>query len=266
MGNSSSSSGSSSISVADVLALVSQEEADARAAAPVHDGPAPSESELPSKLSALGVEMGEASIPDAIRCWRYVAEQDFWRNHYNSHPNKKRVKAWLFVHGKFRASAASLVDAAESMHTAITQGCEASKTDSASRRVDSSLKSLVGKVEKHSDFEDTQLFRFFKEHVPEVGDHIRDLEADHSEKQLENDALDSVRTIRCAPQTAGGTSSGDDLASAAAAVEALKAYVASLEAHLEKEERAIVGRWLNLDAEMYAKYRTYLVGKYKLVY
>ena len=94
----------------------------------------------------------------------------------------------------------------------------------------------------------------------------RDLEADHSEKQLENDALDRIRTLRCAPQTAGGTSSGDDLASAAAAVEALKAYVASLEAHLEKEERAIVGRWLNLDAEMYAKYRTYLVGKYKLVY
>lgn len=94
----------------------------------------------------------------------------------------------------------------------------------------------------------------------------RNLEADHAEKQLEDNALDRIRTLRCAPQTAGGTSSGDDLASAAAVVEALKAYVSSLEAHLEKEERAIVGRWLNLDAEMYAKYRTYLVGKYKLVY
>lgn len=34
----------------------------------------------------------------------------------------KRVKAWLFVHGKFRASAASVIDAAEAMHTAITKG------------------------------------------------------------------------------------------------------------------------------------------------
>lgn len=94
----------------------------------------------------------------------------------------------------------------------------------------------------------------------------RDLEADHSEKQLETDALDRINTLRCAPMTAGGTSSGDDLMSAAAAVDALKAYAAGLEAHLEKEERAVVGAWLNLDPEMYAKYRTYLVGKYRLVY
>lgn len=35
------------------------------------------------------------------------------------------------------------------------------------------FKSLLGKVDKHSDFEDTQLFRFFKENVPEAGDEIR---------------------------------------------------------------------------------------------
>lgn len=94
----------------------------------------------------------------------------------------------------------------------------------------------------------------------------RDLEADHSEKQLETDALDRLKTLLSAPTTAAGTSSGDDFAAAAAAVAAVKAYVASLEAHLEREERILVGRWLNLDAEMYAKYRTYLVGKYRLVY
>ncbi|CAN0248240.1 unnamed protein product, partial [Scytosiphon promiscuus] len=47
---------------------------------------------------------------------------------------------------------------------------------------------------------------------------------------------------------------------------ALEAYASSLNAHLAREERALVGPWLNLDAEMYAKYRTYLVGKYRLVY
>lgn len=62
MGNS-SSSGSSSISVAEVLRLIAQEEAESRADSPLHDGPAPSEAEVPSALSALGVDMGEASGP-----------------------------------------------------------------------------------------------------------------------------------------------------------------------------------------------------------
>lgn len=67
MGNvsssSSSNSGSSSVSVADLLEVVAQQEKESRVAAPVHDGPAPGESELPSELLALGVEMGEASVP-----------------------------------------------------------------------------------------------------------------------------------------------------------------------------------------------------------
>lgn len=64
MGNTSStSSGSSTVSVADLLEVVKQQEAESRAAAAVHDGPAPSESELSSELSTLGVEMGEASVP-----------------------------------------------------------------------------------------------------------------------------------------------------------------------------------------------------------
>lgn len=53
---------------------------------------------------------------------------------------------------------------------------------------------------------------------------------------------------------------------AAEVVVALKSYAASLEGHLEREERVLVAKWLNLDPEEYAKYRTYLVGKYKLVY
>lgn len=54
-----------------------------------------------------------------------------------------------------------------------SSGCAASKTETASRAVESSFKTLLGKVDKHSDFEDTQLFRFFKENVPEVGDQMR---------------------------------------------------------------------------------------------
>lgn len=39
--------------------------------------------------------------------------------------------------------------------------------------MEASFKTLVKKIEQHSDFEDTQLFRFFREHVPEVQDDIR---------------------------------------------------------------------------------------------
>lgn len=92
------------------------------------------------------------------------------------------------------------------------------------------------------------------------------LEVDHADKKLENDARNCLMTVRSAPTTAGGVSGGADVAAAAAAVEALKAYVASLKEHLEREERVIVSAWLNLEPEMYAKYRTYLMGMYKLVY
>ncbi|CAN0347733.1 unnamed protein product [Pylaiella littoralis] len=272
MGNISGSSSSSgdvrSISATEVLELVAREEAQRGTTCPrvLADQPTPGEGELSSRLLALGVDMGEASVADATRCWQLVAEQGFWRDHYDWHPGKKRVKAWLFVHQKFRASAESIVEAAEAMQTGITGGCEASKTDKASRKVESSFKSLLGKVDKHSDFEDTQLFRFFEENTPEIAGQISALEADHAENQLETGARECLTTLRSAPTTAGGVSGGADVAAAAAAVDALKAYVASLKGHLDREERAIVGPWLNLDPEMYLKYRTYLVGKYRLVY
>ncbi|CBJ28442.1 hypothetical protein Esi_0105_0060 [Ectocarpus siliculosus] len=172
----------------------------------------------------------------------------------------------MFVHGKFRSSATSIVQAAESMQSGVEGGCSSTKTESAVGKIERSLRSLLGKVAKHSDFEDAQLFLFFKENLPDLEGQIRDLEADHSETNLGNDALDRIRNLRSAPTTAGAVSGGADVASAQAVVVALKAYAESLEIHLEREERVLVPRWLNLSAEMYAKYRTYLVGKYRLVY
>lgn len=94
----------------------------------------------------------------------------------------------------------------------------------------------------------------------------RDLEADHSEKLEEDRALALLKGLReggeddDAPATTAGEQAATDT------VTALKRYVASLEGHLEREERALVGRWLNLTPELYTTYRTYLVGKYRLVY
>ena len=95
--------------------------------------------------------------------------------------------------------------------------------------------------------------------VPARASVCRDLEAEHSETQLEKSALALLKPLQEEP--AAVTSE-----LAAEAVSALKTYTTSLESHLQKEERALVATWLNLDADQYAKYRTYLVGKYRLAY
>ena len=92
----------------------------------------------------------------------------------------------------------------------------------------------------------------------------RDLEADHSDKQLEQSVLSSLKSVR--EQEQPEQRSANSEAAADAAVAALKNYTASLERHLLVEERTLVSRWLNLTPELYAKYRSCLKGKYKLVY
>lgn len=250
---------SSTIPATEVLRVTASEEKERGEPAPATDQSIPGDEDLRAGLLMLGVDIGDASMPDARRCWGIVAEQDFWRHHHELHPKKKRVKTWMFVHGKFRASASSVVGAAETMHAAVAEGCPAAKTAAAAAGIESSFRTLLSKIEAHGNFEDTQLFKFFKENVQESGDTMRDLEAEHSETQLEQKALALLKPLQEAPAAATSEM-------AAEAVAALKTYTASLESHLEKEERALVARWLNLDPEQYAKYRTYLVGKYRLAY
>jgi len=81
MGNS-SSAGSGSIPAAEILAMISREEADAGTKLLVSDLPVPGEDQLASKLLALGVEMGESSVPGAemvnCRCCRERLQRFVW--------------------------------------------------------------------------------------------------------------------------------------------------------------------------------------------
>ncbi|CAM9909389.1 unnamed protein product, partial [Discosporangium mesarthrocarpum] len=47
---------------------------------------------------------------------------------------------------------------------------------------------------------------------------------------------------------------------------AIRAYRSSLEEHLEREERALVGPWLNLSQEQYKTFRGYLSPAFRMVY
>lgn len=55
----------------------------------------------------------------------------------------------------------------------VNLGDDVHKAESAVKGLESSFRSLVSKIETHSEFEDTQLFRFFKENVPDVQDEIK---------------------------------------------------------------------------------------------
>lgn len=100
-----------------------------------------------------------------------------------------------------------------------------------------------------------------------------DLEADHSEKQLEEGVFSSLRAFNeeAVKRKPGGSSDASPSTRpmeqlAQNVVDSVRAYVTSLEAHLQKEERALVSRWLNLTPDLYSTYRGYLIGKYKIAY
>lgn len=211
---------------------------------------------------------------EAKRCWSLVAHEDFWRSHYTWHPKKKRVKTWMFVHGRFRETAVSLVQATLSIKdSVVAPGFSGQAGRAAADATEASFKTLVKKIYQHSEFEDTQLFRFFREHLPDIRDDIRDLEADHSEKKLEENVLSSLHAfkeeaVKCKPDEASSSSSSVARAEQLAeeVVESVRAYATGLDTHLQKEERMLVGRWLNLTPQLYSTYRGYLVGKYRIAY
>ena len=55
----------------------------------------------------------------------------------------------------------------------LRAGGPAPKIAAAAAGVESSFRTLLSKIEAHSNFEDSKLFRFFKENVPGSGDTIR---------------------------------------------------------------------------------------------
>lgn len=60
-----------------------------------------SEAELIKSLEALGVNPDGDSAPtreSLETSFLLVKQQDFWRRHYDLHPNRSRVKNWLWVH------------------------------------------------------------------------------------------------------------------------------------------------------------------------
>lgn len=148
---------------------------------------------------------------------------------------------------RYRNQAQELVDLAKDLRR---------KGPSASRRTaQSALKAkfekLARKIEAHSQFEDAQLFKYFHDHDSGCKEALQELGKQHADLVFTKDIIAAL---------------GKEDSDLGELEEKITAYHRELLQHLEAEERALVHRWLNLDANQYSTYRSYLSWKYGAMY
>ena len=64
-----------------------------------------SDADLIGRLEALGVSSDGVVAPSRESLetsFLLVSQPDFWRQHHDLHPNRSRVKNWLWVHERYR--------------------------------------------------------------------------------------------------------------------------------------------------------------------
>jgi len=177
-------------------------------------------------------------------------DDKFWPRQYQLHPNAKRVKNWLWTHSRFRKQADVIVDLVKQNPNRIT-------------KIHRLFAKLESKIVRHSKFENEQLFAFFRENSAKLSlndggskllERLDELEKDH--KGLSDPLhLEGVQACHKDYNHKGR-----------ALISAITAWRQQLEEHLEMEEETLVGIWLNLSPENYAKYRTYLSWIYAAMY
>ncbi|GMH45172.1 hypothetical protein BSKO_13129 [Bryopsis sp. KO-2023] len=210
-----------------------------------------SDDDLADRLSRLGVELSTSdSREDRLRCCELLSEEDFWRTNYALHSNKKRVKNWLWVHQRYRRYLEGLVATAENA-VARKAADETSKVETALKKIKSDFNKLAGKIDSHSEFEDTQLFKFFLENEPECESDVKHLMEEHADGSFDERVRSAI---------SAGVEGIDEVAAA------IEDYVEWMKSHMEGEERALVRRWLSLSKESYKKYRSNLSWKWAMVY
>ena len=112
------------------------------------------------------------------------------------------------------------------------------------------------KMKSHSEFEDGQLFKFFVGHRIGNQDKFQELMKQHEDVRAGQEILDGLAKLQTEPN--------EDLKKDV--LRKMKNYVKDLEEHLDMEEKTVVGPWLQLTAEQYKVYRSYLSWKYCFMY
>lgn len=128
---------------------------------------------------------------------------------------------------------------------------DASGRKAAQTALKSKFEKLAGKIEAHSQFEDSQLFKYFLDHDPSSREALEELGKQHAELVLTKDISAAL---------------GKEDTDVGELSEKIQTYHKELLQHLEAEELALVHRWLNLDSSQYSTYRSYLSWKYGAMY
>lgn len=166
----------------------------------------------------------KVSLEDCQLAVQAMMDPQFWVQHASLHPNYHRVKNWLWVHKRYRQQVIHI-------------------------KTEKQFVKFHSKLEKHSEYEETQLFPFFVDEniIPE--ENLITLKGQHQnietygaiQDHFSKSDLHSVRTL-------------------------LESYRQELLDHLKLEEETIVCPWLQLTEEQYKTYRSYLSWKYCFMY
>jgi hypothetical protein len=201
--------------------------------------PSSTKEELVPYLESNGViVVPSASLEDCQAAAKRLQPASFWPRHASLHPKANRVKNWLWVHSRYRDQAKAILK--------LKNDLPQQKTD---------FTKVHGKIEAHSVFEDTQLFKYFSD--AKIGD------AENLQKLY--DQHKDLRTAQAIQEGYLKVRSGDGSYETDVQPH-LEAYAQDLMEHLKLEEETIVQPWLQLTDDQYKKYRSYLSWKYCIMY
>ena len=187
------------------------------------------------------------------------ATPQFWVDHASFHPNYRRVKNWLWVHDRYRNQAQGLLQIVQPKQQQQQQqqqqpsssSSETAMTDGAFASLKTAFSKFHKKIEAHSEFEDTQLFKFF-------------LDAQIGNQPALQRLMEQHKDLRTVQAIQDGLDNGADYETVIQPN--LERYIKDLLEHLQLEEQTLIGPWLHLSLEEYKKYRSYLSWTYCVMY
>jgi len=213
------------------------------------------EETLPDECTKFGLSVGVTDDLEAQRkAVALVGDSAFWRKPGNAklHPRGSRVKFWLWVHGKYRQYCSSLLKEMEELAAAPEHQRMAK-----AQPVLVAFNKFTKKISNHSNFEDTQLFKYFEENKSSLVD-FGELRKQHQDLRTTEAVREALAGI-----AEGKSTSDEELVKVADAVRALHK---DLHEHLDLEEETLAVPWVSLTDQEYKKLRTYLSWYYAAMY
>jgi len=149
-----------SSSKVSVEALIERYKSESSSSPAVDHLPSLAREDVVARLTDLGITASDTDSDESLKQALAVAENgEFWCRNSDLHPNGKRIRFWLWVHGKYRQYCSQLLEKVESLSSATSND----RATLAKPVLEAYLK-FTKKIGNHTHFEDTQLFKYFEEH------------------------------------------------------------------------------------------------------